>query len=287
MKSVKLIICLKGEEMKLICICLIAVMLVAFPVHAQEDDSLMQEARNPLADMISLPIQYETYFGIGPDDEEAHVMTIQPVYPINLNDDWNITTRTLVPLLYVPESVEGLNVLPQGIGGDTEFGLGDINFTAFFSAAKPKGLIWGVGPSVNFPTATDKLLGSEKWSVGPSLVVLKQTGKWNFGVLYRHLWSFAGEDDRADVNQSLLQPWVVYSLNEEWYVLTESVITANWEEDDSDQRFVVPVGGGIGRVFYIGEQAVDVSLSYYHNMERPDAGAEDVIRFSANFLWPK
>ncbi len=273
--------------MKLICICLITVLLVAFSVHAQEVDNLMQEALNPLADMISLPIQNEIYFGVGPDDEAVNVTTFQPVYPINLNDDWNITTRTLVPLLYIPESVEGLNILPQGIGGDTEFGLGDINFTAFFSAAKPKGLIWGLGPSINFPTATDELLGSEKWSAGPSLVVLKQTGKWNFGVLYRHLWSFAGEDDRADVNQSLLQPWVVYSLNEEWYVLTELVITANWEEDDSDQRFVVPVGGGIGRVFYIGKQAVDVSLSYYHNIEKPDAGAEDVIRFSVNFLWPK
>jgi hypothetical protein len=253
----------------------------------QKDDSLMEEARNPLADMISLPFQYETYFGIGPDDETAHVMTIQPVYPVNLNDDWNLITRTLLPLLYVPESVAGLNILPQGVGSDTEFGLGDINFTGFFSPARPKGLIWGFGPSINFPTATDELLGSEKWSAGPSAVIIKQTGKWNFGVLYRHLWSFAGEDERADVNQSLLQPWVAYSLNEEWYVLSELVITANWEEDDSDERFVVPVGGGIGRLFHIGKQPVDVSLSYYHNIERPDAGAEDVIRFSVNFLWPK
>jgi hypothetical protein len=279
MKSIKLIICC--------CAALSLLATAAFPAHAQEDDNLMEEARNPLADMISLPIQNEIYFGVGPDDESVNVTTFQPVYPINLNNGWNITTRTLVPLLYIPESVEGLNILPQGIGGDTEFGLGDINFSAFFSPAKPKGLIWGLGPSINFPTATDELLGSEKWSAGPSAVVLKQTEKWNFGVLYRHLWSFAGEDDRADVNQSLLQPWVVYSLNEEWYVLSESVITANWEEDDSDQRFVVPIGGGIGRVFYIGKQAVDVSLSYYHNIEKPDAGAEDVIRFSVNFLWPK
>ncbi len=262
-------------------------MLPVFPAHAQEDANLMQEARNPLADMISLPIQYEIYFGIGPDDDEAHVMTFQPVYPINLNEDWNLITRTLAPLVYIPGSVDGLNILPQGIGGNKEFGLGDVNFTGFISPSKTGKYIWGIGPSITMPTATDELLGSEKWSAGPSAVVLIQTEKWNNGVLVRHLSSFAGEDDRARVNQTLLQPWVAYALNKEWYVFTEPIITANWEEDDSDQRFVVPVGGGIGRSFYIGKQAVDVNLSYYHNVEKPENGPEDVIRFSFQFLWPK
>ena len=267
-------------------ICFIAIILMVFPAYAQEDDNLRQEARNPLADMVALPIQYETYLGIGPDDEAAHIMTVQPVYPIKLNEDWNFVTRTLVPLVYIPESVAGLNILPQGLGGDTKFGLGDINFSAYLSPSEVKGLIWGVGPSINIPTATDELLGSKKWSAGPTAVVLKQTERWNLGLLYRHLWSFAGEKDRADVNQSLLQPWVSYNLNEEWYVISESIITANWEQDDNSQRFVVPVGGGIGRFFYMGKQAVDISLSYYHNIEKPDAGPEDIIRFSINFIWP-
>jgi hypothetical protein len=113
-----------------------------------------------------------------------------------------------------------------------------------------------------------------------------QSDRWNNGVLIRHLSSFAGDDDRARVNQTLLQPWIAYLLNEEWYVFTEPVITANWEAD-SDNRWTVPIGGGIGRTFYIGEQAVDIAISYYHNIERPTAGAEDVVRFSFQFLWPK
>lgn len=266
---------------------LAGLMLMVFPAFAQDDDRLMDKARNPLADMISLPIQNEIYFGVGPDDEEVNVTTIQPVYPINLNEEWNLITRTLAPLVYIPGSVEGLNILPEGISGDTEFGLGDINFTGFFSPSKVGKYIWGIGPSITAPTATDELLGSEKWSAGPSAVILMQTEKWNNGVLVRHLSSFAGKDNRADVNQTLVQPWVAYILNEEWYIFTEPIIIANWEEDDSDQRFVAPVGGGIGRLFHIGKQAVDVSLSYYHNVVKPDGGPEDVIRFSAQFLWPK
>ena len=251
-----------------------------------EDVSLMQDARNPLADMIALPIQTELYLGVGPDDEKVSVTTFQPVYPINLGEDWNIITRTLVPLIYVPESEEGLNVLPQGVGGDTEFGVGDINFSGFISPSNTGKYIWGVGGSISVPSATDELLGSEKWSAGPSAVVLTQEGSWNKGLLVRQLNSFAGEDDRADVNQTLIQPWLYYSLNEEWYVFTEPVITADWEQDE-DQRWVLPVGGGFGRAFYMGEQAVDVALSYYHHADKPDNGPEDVVRFSVQFLWPK
>ena len=101
------------------------------------------------------------------------------------------------------KALRGLNVLPQGIGSDTETGLGDINFSAYFSPSKPKGFIWGAGPSINIPTATDELLGSEQWSAGPAGVVLKQSGQWTYGALARQLWSFAGDDDRADVNQTL------------------------------------------------------------------------------------
>ena len=257
---------------------------LSFQAHAS-DDELRKAAQNPVANVISLPFQHNTYHGIGPDDEVVNVLNIQPVYPLKLNDDWNVITRTILPVIHVPESVEGLDILPQGVGNDTEFGLGDINFSAYFSPAKPKGFIWGVGPSINLPTATDDLLGSEKWSAGPAGVILKQSGKWTYGSLVRQLWSFAGDDDRADVNQTLVQPFVNYNLDDGWYLVSAPVITANWEKDDD--QWVVPVGGGVGKLFRVGKQPINAQLSYYHNVETPNQGADVSIRLQVQFLFPK
>ena len=153
---------------------LVFAMALTFAAVAQAQDSgadssLAKAAQNPVADLISLPFQNNMQFGVGPDDDILNILNIQPVYPIKLNDDWNLITRTIAPVIYQPEVVEG--------SGD-EFGLGDINFTAFFSPKRPtKGIIWGVGPIFVFPTATDEKLGSEKWSTGASAVALTIQGK--------------------------------------------------------------------------------------------------------------
>jgi hypothetical protein len=133
------------------------------------EEELAKTAQNPVADLISLPFQNNTNFGFGPGDDIQNVLNIQPVVPFHLNENWNLITRTIAPLIYQPEVVEGT--------GD-EYGLGDINFTAFFSPKRPtKGIIWGVGPIFVFPTATDEKLGSEKWSTGASAVALTIQGK--------------------------------------------------------------------------------------------------------------
>ena len=144
----------------------------------------------------------------GPNDDTVNVLNIQPVIPVMVSEAWNLITRTIVPLMYVPDLVSGLPELPAGITGGDTFGLGDINTTLIFSPAKPGFAIWGLGPSITIPTATDELLGTRKWSAGPSASVLFMPKPWVFGALVRQLVSFAGNSDRKDVSQLLIEPFL-------------------------------------------------------------------------------
>lgn len=147
-------------------------------------------------------------------------------------------------------------------------------------------MIWGIGPSLTIPTATDKEIGTQKWSAGPAAVALAQPGPWVVGSLVRQLWSFAGDGDRQDVSQLLIQPFVNYNMKDGWYLVSSPIITANWEAD-SDNRWVVPLGGGGGRVFKIGPQPVNATLQAYYNVEKPEFGPDWSLRFAISFLFPK
>lgn len=258
---------------------IVAVMLSAFVLMTsamaeQSEEDLAKATQNPVSDLISLPFQNNTNFDVGPFDRTQNVLNIQPVIPVRVGE-WNLINRTIAPLIYQP------------IGeSDDEFGLGDINHTTFFSPAKPGKLIWGLGPIVSFPTATDDFLGTEKWSAGPSAVALTMKGPWVFGALVNNLWSFAGEDDRADVNQMLIQPFVNYNLPGGAYLTTAPIMTANWEAD-SGNRWTVPLGIGAGKIFTIGKQPINSSLHFYYNAEKPDFGAEWALRFQVQLLFPK
>ena len=242
------------------------------------EEELAKAAQNPVADMISLPFQNNTNFGYGADDEIQNVLNIQPVVPFHLSENWNLITRTIAPVIYQPEVVEGTG---------NEFGLGDISLTAFFSPKSPtKGIIWGAGPIFVFPAATDEKLGSEKWSVGPSAVALTVQGPWLYGALINNVWSFAGDDDRDDVNAMLLQPFVNYNLPDGWYLVSSPIITANWEAD-SDNTWLVPVGGGVGKIFRIGNQPMNAQMQTFYNVEKPDVVGDWTLRFQLQFLFPK
>ena len=241
-------------------------------------EELAKAAQNPVADLISLPFQNNTNFGYGPDDDIQNVLNIQPVIPFHLNENWNLITRTIAPLIYQPEVVADT--------GD-EFGLGDINFTAFFSPKRPtKGIIWGAGPIFVFPTATDEKLGSEKWSAGPSAVVLTIQGPWLYGALINNVWSFAGDDDRDDVNAMLIQPFVNYNLPDGWYVVSSPIIIANWEADNDD-TWLVPLGGGVGTIFRIGNQPMNAQMQAFYNVEKPAVVGDWTLRFQLQFLFPR
>jgi hypothetical protein len=241
-------------------------------------EELTRATQNPMAKLISFPIQNNTNFKFGPLEKTQNVTNIQPVVPFQLNEDWLLISRTIAPIIYQPEFVEGQ---------DSEFGLGDINQALFLGPSNPGSFIWGAGAIFLLPTATDERLGSEKWGVGPSAVGLTMRDQWVFGALVQNIWSFAGDSNRDDVSQFLLQYFVNYNFPGGWYVNSSPVITANWEAD-SDNRWTVPFGGGFGRVFRIGQLPVNTSIAAFYNVEKPDIiGPDWTLRFQVQFLFPK
>jgi len=183
------------------------------PARTQEqaaDAGLAQELTNPLADLITLPVQINFDRDLGPADRGTKTVTnVQPVIPFALSEEWNLISRTIVPIVYQDDVFPG-----QG----SQFGLGDVNLSLFFSPWAPTagGVIWGVGPVFLLPTATDSLLGSRKWSAGPAGVALTTRGRWTLGVLANHVWSFAGGDARQDLSNTFVQPFVSYTWPSGW-----------------------------------------------------------------------
>mgnify|MGYP006395410593 CR=1 FL=1 len=238
-------------------------------------DEINKQLQNPIADLISLPFQNNTSFGLGPDNRTQNVLNIQPIYPITAGKV-NIITRTIFPLISQP------------VGADeSDFGLGDILFTAFVSPINDKAMTWGVGPALSFPTATESTLGSGKWSAGPSVVALAQTeGGWTIGGLINNVWSFAGQSDRADVNFMTFQPFVALSLPKSWTVSVAPILTSNWEAPSGEQ-WTVPLGGGASKVVPFGKLPVNLSVQAYYNVERPTFGPEWSTRLVVAFVFPK
>jgi len=240
-----------------------------------DQGDLAKAAQNPVGDLISLPFQNNMNFDVGPADRTQNVLNIQPVWPIALSKNWNLITRTIVPVISQPAP-----------GSERTNGLGDINFTGFFSPKQPGKIIWGVGPTLVFPTATDDVTGTDKWSAGPSVVVLTMPGQWVIGALVSNIWSFSGDDERADVNSFLMQYFVNYNLPDGWYLTSAPIITANWEAESGEQ-WTVPFGGGIGRVFRIGRQPINMQTQVFYNVETPTNGAKWQWRLQVQLLFPK
>jgi hypothetical protein len=248
-------------------------------------DDLRAKAQNPVSSMYSLPLKLTADFGAG--DGNAYFFNANPVIPVTVGD-WNLISRALIPIVVsVDGKIEGTPEIPENDPSDNrKTGIGDINYSLFFSPADATRFIWGIGPSVNLPTAKSDALGSGKWSAGPTAVVLLQPGWGTYGGLVRQLWSFAGDSDRPDVNQTLLQPFINYNLPNGWYLITDIIITANWEADSSD-TWTVPLGGDVGKLFKIGNQPINSRIEAYYNIEKPDNGPEWQTVFTFQFLFPK
>jgi hypothetical protein len=243
----------------------------------ESNEDLAKAAQNPVAKLISVPFQNNFNFGVGPNNAVQYVLNFQPVIPISLNEDWNLITRTILPTINLSSPAPGVR---------SAFGLGDLNPTAFLSPAKPSKLIWGVGPTFTFPTATDPLLGAGKWSAGPAVVGLYMDGPWVVGALLNNQWSFAGWGAKS-VNQMLLQPFINYNLPHAWYLTTAPIMTADWKAND-DNRWTVPVGGGIGKIVKLGRLPVNFQLQAFYNVVTPEnVGADWQLRFQMQFLFPK
>jgi hypothetical protein len=257
----------------------IASSLVATPVFAQstqETEALAKQSQNPIANLISLPLQNNTSFGIGPENAVNNTLNIQPVYPFTVGGV-NVINRFILPVVYEGEPVAGVGSV---------FGLGDLSYTAFLSPAKAGAVTWGIGPSFLFPTGTDDRLGSGKWSAGVGAVVLTIAGKWVIGALAQNVWSFAGDDQRSDVNFFLSQYFINYNIENGWYLSSAPIITANWEADSGEQ-WTVPVGGGAGKIFRMGKTPVDAQIQAFYNVKKPQGGPDWSLRLQFKLLFPK
>ena len=239
-------------------------------------EELAKAAQNPVASMISLPLQNNTNFNFGPQEKTQNVLNVQPVWPFSIGENWNLITRTIMPVISQPE------ILP---GTDRTFGLGDITFTSFFSPKDSGKVIWGVGPVLVMPTATDDALGTDRWSAGASVVALTMPGRWVIGSLFNNVWDFAGSGN-ADINFFTWQYFINYNLPDGWYLTSAPILTANWEAS-SGNKWTVPFGGGFGKIFRIGKQPVNASAQYYYNVEKPDFGADWQLRLVLQFMFPK
>jgi hypothetical protein len=260
---------------------------------------LQKATQNPVASLISVPIQNNSNFGIGPFARTQNVLNIQPVIPINASENWNLVVRWIAPIIWQPAPGTA-NLEVFGIEENTPpylaaqsvqqsagvFGFGDMTPTFFLSPAKPGKLIWGAGPVFVLPTATSKVLGQGKFSMGPSLVMLVQPGKWTLGALVNNAWSVAGPSDRSDVNQMTLQYFVNYNLKKGWYLSSSPVISANWKASKGNV-WTAPVGGGVGRVFRLGLQPVNMAAQFYGNAVHPQNGSNWSMRLQIAFLFPK
>jgi len=247
------------------------------PSAGSDAAELAKQLSNPIASLVSVPFQANWEFGVGPDDDMRFVHNFQPVMPFSLDEDWNLIARVIVPYLGQPALVPG---------GEPTTGFSDLLTSFFFSPAKPRGVIWGVGPVLSLPTSTDPFLGTGKWGAGPTFVALKQAGHWTFGGLANHVWSFAGDGDRGDVDQTFLQPFlsygtkggVTYSLNAE--------AVANWEAPGGEE-WTIPINLQVSKVLRLGRRPLSVGVGAGYFVEKPDGGPEWKLRTNLTLLFPK
>jgi hypothetical protein len=262
----------------------LAAILAAASAHAElSSEDLAKIAQNPVGNLISVPFQENAYFNVGPLNGTQNVLNIQPVIPISLNDDWNIITRTILPIISLPAFFPG-----QG----STSGIGDLQISAFLSPANPGGWIWGVGAVTQLPTHSNDLLGNNNAGLGPTFVMLHLTrgDPWVYGVLVNNVWSVGNSGNpfgnAPKYNNGLVQPFLNYNFESGAYLTSSPIITANWEARGS-QVWTVPMGGGVGKLFKIGRLPVNTQISGYYNVVRPDFSNNWQIRAQVQFMFPK
>lgn len=247
-------------------------------LQSETTRELAKAAQNPIADLVSLPIRNTINFNASPEHNKIQdVTTLIPTIPMRVTENWNIIFRTTIPILYQPALTPGAS---------SEFGVSDINLTAYVARSESRTLIWGLGPTLLLPTAMERTLGTGKWSAGPSVALVAQPGSWVLGFLMYNLWSFAGYDDRASVNQFLLQTFVNYNLPKGWYLCTAPFLSANWKLP-MGERWMVPAGGGFGKIIRTKSVIFDLQTQAFYYVRKPRSEAEWSLLFQLKFLFPK
>ena len=265
-------------------LCLALVMLSSVGATAQDQAAdqaaLAKKSQNPVANMISIPFEFwhnEGQRGTG------FTAIVKPVIPTSLGK-FNLINRFILPYASVNGTLRSSLPNSDPLAVDTK-GLGDFTYQGFLSPAEPGALIWGGGAALVVPTASTDQLGTDRWSAGPSVLLLGMPGKWVLGLLAQNVWDFAGSGDE-NVNIMTLQPILSYALKNGWYLTSVPVITANWEAASSEV-WTVPLGAGIGKVQKFGKRPIDFKLVYYNYVVRPTFGAEWSVMLGVKLILPK
>jgi hypothetical protein len=242
---------------------------------AQDQQALAQQLSNPVADLVSVPFQFNWDQNVGPNDQTRFILNVQPVMPFSLNKDWNLIARVIMPLVSQPPLFEG---------GTPAFGVSDI-LTSFFFSPRAGSVIWGVGPVISLPSTSVPTLGTEKWSAGPTAVVLKQTGPWTVGALWNQVWSFSGNAARDDVNQMFLQPFMAYQATPTITLSVSSETTANWEVDEG--RWTVPITAVVSKLSTFGTFPASYAVGVAGFAAHPAVGPTWRLRGVITILLPR
>ena len=247
----------------------------AAPTTQGDAEELAKKLANPISDLVSVPFQFNWEQNVGPNEGTRFILNVQPVMPFALNKDWNLIARVIVPFVGQPALVEG---------GNPASGISDVLASFFFSPSRP-GLIWGVGPAISLPSTGVATLGTEKWSAGPTVVVLKQSGRMTYGALWNQVWSFSGNTQRADVNQMFLQPFFAYQATRTLTVTLQSESTANWEVEED--RWAVPINLIFSKLSSFGVFPASYQLGVGAFAAHPEVGPSWKVRGAIVILLPR
>lgn len=242
---------------------------------AAKAQALAKQTQNPVANLVTIPFQFNWNSGGGLGAQTQSILNIQPVLPLAITEKLIVVSRTIVPVVGQP--------LPSG---ERSTGIADIQEQLFFTSAKPGKIIWGVGPILSFPTATNSALVTGQFAAGPAFVVLAMPGKWVVGAIGNNLWRIGGDTTTTPISAFFVQPFINYNLKRGWSLAYAPGITANWNAA-SGQQWTVPIGVGVSKLEMIGKQPVTLSMQYYHNIVRPDAAASYTVRMAFLLLFPK
>ncbi|WP_050025598.1 hypothetical protein [Verrucomicrobium sp. BvORR034] len=258
-----------------LCLCAALGLLAPAQLQAADADAdLAKQLANPVASLISVPLQANWDTGIGVNDASRFTLNVQPVIPFDLNEDWNLIVRTILPIIDAESPAPGI---------DDATGLGDTLQSFFFSPKQPVGgWTLAAGPALLWPTGTDDLLGSGKWGAGPTALALKQSGPWTWGVLANHVWSYAGEDDRGEVNATFIQPFAAYVAKTGTTLSLSAESTYDWEA----RQWTVPLNVVLSQLFKVGSQPVQAFVGGRWYAEGPTGGPEWGLRAGVTFLFP-
>lgn len=273
-------------------LCSLPLTLLASGVNAEEAESFVYKAQNPLTPIYSVPLEY-TYHG-GAENGGVSIGSVKPIIPVSF-DGWNMINQLSLNFIGTNGVVNGIEQLPEPYPGTGVAGLGDTTLTSYFSPNLSDDFSIGFGPAFVFPTDTligdtedrrSRELGSGKFSVGPAVMFVTQPRPWTLGLAVKQVWSVFGNNSRHGVSQMVLRPFVNYNLSDGWYLVSDMNMVANWNRS-SAQTWTVPVGGGVGKLFMIGKNAINTKVEGYYNAMTPNLGPDWSANLTFQVLFAK